>query len=114
MELATYVNDHLAGSTAALELLNDLIETYEGEPSHSFLKELRADIEADQAELKRLIGDLHIDESSLRKAGAWVAEKLSRAKLRLGDGDRPNLALLQSLESLSIGIAGKRSFWRVL
>lgn len=114
MDLATYLNDHLAGSIGALELLDDLIETHSEKPLHSFLTELRADIEADQTELKQLITDLDIDESRLRKAGAWVAEKLSRPKLRLGDSGSSNLALLQSLESLSIGIAGKQSLWRAL
>lgn len=114
MDLATYLDDHLAGSTGALELLDNLIDTHAGKPLHAFLKQLRDDIEADQTKLKQLISDLGIEESSIRKAGAWVAEKLSRAKLRSGDNDRPNLALLQSLESLSIGIAGKRSLWRVL
>jgi hypothetical protein len=57
---------------------------------------------------------LGIAESGVRKVGAWVAEKLSRAKLRMGDSGKSNLALLQSLESLSLGITGKRSLWRTL
>jgi hypothetical protein len=43
-----------------------------------------------------------------------VAEKFTRGKLRVGDSGEPNLALLQSLESLSLGITGKRSLWRVM
>jgi hypothetical protein len=113
-DLVTYLNDHLAGSVGALEMLDNLIEIHDGKPLHLFLKELRNDIAADQDELKRLMLALNIDESTLRQAGAWVAEKLSRPKLRLGDGPAPNLALLQSLESLSLGIMGKRSLWRSL
>ncbi len=113
-ELYTYLNDHLAGSIGALELLDEVIEAQENKPLEQFLKKLREEIEADQRELRRLMKQLSIDESSLRKAGAWVAEKFSRAKLGFGDAGKSNLALLQSLESLSLGITGKRSLWQVL
>ena len=112
--LSVYLNDHLAGSIGALEMLDDLIETHEGKPLEQFLRVLRDDIEADQRELKRIMEQLGIDESGTRKAGAWVVEKVLRAKLRVGDSGEPNLALLQSLESLSLGITGKRSRWRTL
>src|SRR6201995_3298785 len=97
-DLATYLNDHLAGSVGALEMLDDVIDTHKGEAIESFLKTLHAEIESDQGELKRLMKRLEIEESSVRKVGAWVAEKFSRAKLRVGDASGPNLALLQSLE----------------
>ncbi len=113
-DLPVYLNDHLAGSIGALEMLDDLIETHQGKPLGQFLRALREDIEADQRELKRIMEQLGIDESGTRKAGAWVAQKVLRAKLRVGDSDEPNLALLQSLESLSLGFAGKRSLWRTL
>jgi hypothetical protein len=113
-DLPVYLNDHLAGSIGALEMLDDLIETYQGKPLGQFLRTLRDDIEADQRELKRIMEQLGIDESGTRKAGAWVAEKVLRTKLRVGDSGEPNLALLQSLESLSLGITGKRSLWRTL
>jgi hypothetical protein len=113
-DLSIYLNDHLAGSVGALEMLDDIIDAQEGRPLEKFLTTLRDEIESDQAELKRLMKELAIEESTVRKAGAWVAEKFSRAKLRVGDTGEPNLALLQSLESLSLGITGKRSLWRAL
>jgi|SRR5215475_8502382 len=54
---------------------------------------------------------LGIDQSAIRKAGALMMEKLSRTKLGLGGSGDPNLALLQSLETLALGITGKRSLW---
>lgn len=113
-DLPIYLNDHLAGSLGALQMLEDIIAHHEGKPLEPFLKVLRDDIAADQKELKQLIQYLGIDESSVRKAGAWVAEKLSRAKLGVGDSGEPNLELLQSLESLSLGITGKRWLWHTL
>ena len=113
-DLATYLNDHLAGSIGALEMLDNLIETHEGTALNSFLVSTRDEIREDQGDLKRLMRDLGIEESTVRQAGAWLAEKFSRPKLQLGDKAAPNLALLQSLESLCLGIAGKRSLWRSL
>lgn len=113
-QLATYLNDHLAGSVGALEMLDDLVAEHEGKPLAGFLQTLRSEIATDQQELKQLMQQLGIGESSVRKTGAWIAEKFSRLKLRLGDAGEPSLALLQSLESLSLGIAGKRSLWHTL
>lgn len=113
-DLPVYLNDHLAGSVGALEMLDDMIDSHEGKPIESFLKGLRNDIEADQNELKQFLARLDVKESTVRKAGAWMMEKVSRAKLRSGDSSEPDLALLQSLEGLSLGITGKRSLWRTL
>ena len=113
-DLATYLNDHLAGSVAALEMLDHMIEMHEGKPLQSFLKDLKRDIESDQNELKELMKRLDFDESAVRKTGAWVMEKLSRTKLQIGASGESNVGLLQSLEGLALGITGKRSLWRVL
>ncbi|HZJ38541.1 MAG TPA: hypothetical protein VFD18_05155 [Chthoniobacterales bacterium] len=45
--LDSYLNDHLAGSIAALELLDRLIEVSEGNPREQFFRELRSEIDAD-------------------------------------------------------------------
>ena len=112
--LITYLNDHLAGSVAALELLDHLIETYQGKPLERFFKDLRSDIDADQGELQDLIERLGEKESPVRKAGLWVAEKLSRAKIRLSDSEENRMGLFHALEGLVLGITGKRSLWTAL
>jgi hypothetical protein len=58
-DLPVYLNDHLAGSIGALEMLDDLIETHRGKPLGRFLRALREDIEADQGELKQIMEQLH-------------------------------------------------------
>src|SRR5258708_111751 len=112
-ELTNYLNDHLAGSVGALELLDRLIETYEGKPLEKFFRDLRADIDHDQGYLKELIQKLGAEESTARKAGAWIAEKLSRSKIDLDEGSK-ELGLFLALEALVLGITGKRSLWRAL
>ena len=113
-ELSDYLNDHLAGSVAALELLDRLVETYTGKPLERFFRELRDDIRADQGQLEELIAKLGIKESTVRKAGAWIAEKISRPKIDLEADSKSDLGLFLALEALVLGITGKRSLWRAL
>ena len=110
--LTTYLNDHLAGSVAALELLDHVIEACKGKPLERFFRDLRREIDEDQEQLKELIAKLGASESSVRKAGAWLAEKLSRPKIDLSEGEEMGIFL--ALEALHLGISGKRSLWRAL
>jgi hypothetical protein len=113
-QLPIYLKDHLAGSVGALELLDHLIESYKGKPLEEFFQNLRDEIDADQDTLQALIEKLGEKESAVRKAGAWVAEKVSRAKIRLGDSEKNQLGLLHALEGLVLGITGKRALWAAL
>jgi hypothetical protein len=112
--LATYLNDHLAGSVVAVELMENLEAVYADTPVAKFIAKLRADVEADRVELKVLMGRLQISESRTRKASAWLTEKLTELKLRLDDSTHGDLRLFESLEALSLGIEGKRSLWLAL
>lgn len=113
-ELSSYLNDHLAGSVGALELLDRLIDTYKGKPLERFFADLRNEIEADQETLKDLIARLGEKESTARKAGAWVVEKFSRAKIQLSETREGEMGLFLALEGLVLGITGKQSLWRAL
>ena len=64
--LATYLNDHLAGSVVALELLEHLGKAHPGTPTERFATELRADIAADRKELEDLMARLNIRVSQPR------------------------------------------------
>ena len=112
--LATYLNDHRAGSVVALELLEHLEETHAGTPLADFFSKLRADIAADRDELEALMHRLQISESRTRKATAWLTEKVTELKLKLDDPKDGDLRLFESLEALSLGIEGKRSLWLTL
>ena len=112
-QLATYLNNHLAASVTALELLSSL-ETAQATDLAHFAAELRAEIEADQQELENLMERLQITKSRPRQAVGWLAEKFTQIKLRLDDSNDGALHLLESLELLLIGIEGKRGLWRAL
>lgn len=111
--LATYLNDHVAGSVAAIELLDDLIETHEKEPLGKFFRDLRGEIVADQETLRQLLKRFS-NESPLRKAAAWLAEKFGKAKIKAAGDEAGETGLLQALEILELGITGKQLLWRAL
>ena len=70
--LAIYLNDHLAGSVTAVELLDRVTAVYPDlGPAATAL---RNDIEADRLELRTLMNCLQISESRTRKIGGWLAE----------------------------------------
>jgi len=111
--LKTYLNDHLAGSVMAIELAERTIRENEGGPVAAHLSPLVKEIREDQTVLKGLIERLGTGESSLKKAGAWLAEKAGRVKL--GGTDEPGeLSRLEVLEILTTGVHGKRAMWRAL
>jgi hypothetical protein len=111
--LKTYLNDHLAGSVMAIELAERTMRENEGGPVAARLAPLVEQIREDQTVLKGVIERLGTGESSLKKAGAWLAEKAGRVKL--GGTDEPGeLPRLELLEMLSMGIHGKRALWRAL
>jgi hypothetical protein len=113
-DLADYLNDHLAGSVGALELLDRLIETYEGKPLEKFFRELRDEIQHEQEQLRELMQKLGVAESAVRRAGAWLVEKLSRPKIDLEKESWQEIGPFLALEALVLGITGKRSLWRAL
>jgi len=113
-ELAAYLNDHLAGSVVAIELLDHLAKEFDGQRLGTFFREIRDDVQTDQNVLHGLIKKLDIEESSLRKAGAWIVEKFGQTKLDVSGNESGGLGLLQALEGLALGITGKQLLWRSL
>jgi hypothetical protein len=113
-ELDSYLNDHLAGSVGALELIDHWIELCDGKPLAKFFAELRKDIEADQKSLRELMRALGTHESSIRPVTAWIAEKFSRARFAVGGDEIGGLGLVLALDTIVMGITGKKLLWRAL
>jgi hypothetical protein len=109
--LATYLNDHLAGARFAVDLLERLRDTASDPNSRAFADELLGEIESDRAVLQTLI-DRISSKSVLKEATAWLAEKAARVKLRLGSDD--DLANFEALETLALGVLGKQKLWYAL
>lgn len=112
--LRTYLSDHLAGSLAAVKLLDHLIKASTAIVRQAAMKLLRHEIESDQEILRQVLQTLGAEESVWKDAGAWLAEKLALGKLKIADLATGHLGELEALEMLSLGIEGKTSLWVAL
>ena len=109
-ELATYLNDHLAGAEGGRRLAGRLARTV-AEPE---LKGVDAEIDRDYATLQRLMDDLGVTRSRLKQLAGVAAEMASRIKLRLGSAGAHDVEQLLGLEAMAVGVAGKLRLWRSL
>lgn len=110
--LATYLNDHLGGSAAALQLLEHMSTRETGE-NRSFYAALLQEVTADREVLDDIIHRVG-KPGTLREVGGWLAEKAHRLKMLWDDPAGDQLHEFEALELLNIGIHGKRSLWRAL
>src|SRR5438874_5944346 len=113
-DLDSYLNDHLAGSISALELIAHWAEVHKGEPLGSFFVATEREIKEDQDTLRNVMRSVGVEESELRQAGAWAAEKIGRARLMMAGDEPGSLGLVLTLEGLIMGITGKKLLWRAL
>jgi hypothetical protein len=112
--LLSYLKEHLAGSVAALELIDHLRGSAGTMRARQFLSTLRSEIAADQQVLQSLLHDLGGTESRVREAGARITEKLGELKLRIEDPYRNGLGQVEALETLALGIQGRLALWTAL
>jgi hypothetical protein len=112
--LVTYLNDHLAGSVAALEMMTKLEAEHPGTALAYTIASVRSEIEEEQQVLEGLIERFAITPQRTRQAVAWLGEKVTQVKLRLDDPSDGALRLFETLEAIAIGIQGKQSLWRAL
>ena len=110
--LATYLEDHIAGASYAIDLLGAIRDQHAGEPLAEFAAGMLAEVEADAAVLKELAERVGAGSSGLKTASAWIAEKVSRLKLRRDSAG--GLGTFEALEFLAVGIQGKLALWRAL
>jgi len=108
--LDTYMNDHLAGSTYAIDLVEFIRDAYQGQELGQFAAWLLAQIEADREVLQGLAERVGAGSSKGKELTAWLGHKVSR--LKLGQTRNEGLGLFEALEFLEIGIHGKLELWR--
>jgi len=99
---------------AALELVERLRRLSQGTYREQLFLSLGQEIEEDQQIVKLLLRSVGGKESKVRKAAAWLTEKIGEAKLELDDSGNGQLRLLEGLETLGLGIQGKLGLWRAL
>lgn len=112
--LVSYVSDHLAGSVAAVELIEVLAEHERGSQLEDKLRALAGEIGNEQETLRQILARFEGGEGRLKQAAAWLTEKVGQARLALVERAHPALARLEGLEGLALGIQGKLALWRTL
>jgi hypothetical protein len=112
--LGVYLNDHLAGSAAGIELATKLRDNHQGTELGEVMAALHRDISQDRDALEELMRHLEVERHPVKEAAGWALEKLSRLRLNpalTGSGD---LTRLLETEALSLGIEGKLLMWLAL
>ncbi|MFG2470170.1 hypothetical protein ACGFXB_32560 [Streptomyces canus] len=112
--LVIYLNDHLAGATAGVELARRMAQEHRGSAYGEALESLRKEISQDRQALVRLLADLDVPVRRYKTYGAWLGEKAGRMKPNGRLLRRSGLALLIEVEALRLGAQGKASLWRGL
>ena len=106
-----YLRDHLAGSVAALELIERSARSNEANELGAFLTGLHAEIREDKETLLEVMATLAVEPSRVKNGLAWAAEKAGRLKLNGRLVRYSPLSRVHELETLEAGIVGKRSLW---
>jgi hypothetical protein len=112
--LATYLNDHLGGSTSGIELARRAANENKGTELGDFLSQLVVEIQDDREALKDIMAALGVGEDRLKVAAGWLLEKAGRLKPNAQLTGYSPLSPLVELEGLVVGINGKLAMWRAL
>lgn len=112
--LGIYLNDHLAGATAGVSLIDRTAAAHDGTPAGPPLAKLAREIAEDRESLMEMMSDLDVGVARYKLAGAWVAERAGRLKLNGRLLSRSPLSSLVELEGMKLGVEGKTAVWRSL
>jgi hypothetical protein len=110
--LETYVNDHMAGASLAIDLLKAMKERHGDESLSQFAASILVVVEEDEETLRSFAKNIDSGSNIFKEAAAWLTEKASR--LKLGGSSSGDFGTFEALEFLSLGIQGKVSLWAAL
>jgi hypothetical protein len=111
--LAIYLNDHLAGATAGVELFRRTTAGPQGKHRDA-LQRLTREVEDDRAALIDIMGLLDVPVRRYKVAAGWLTEKVGRFKPNGRLVGRSPLSSLLEMEALGLGVRGKAVGWRAL
>lgn len=109
--LERYLNDHLAGSAGAVDLLEILADRSD---DRDFYLDLKKKVEDDREVLDGLLEKAGRDSSAFLEAAGEFTAKVGRLKLRWEGLEPGALGMLEAVEMLALGIEGKRRLWLLL
>jgi hypothetical protein len=112
--LATYMQDHYAGSSAGIELFRRAAGQQTDPVVRTALTAMAEKVEHERTVLAKYLAVVDAKPDPVKNAGAWVAEKLGRFKPNGELVRRSPLSDVLELEMLRIAVEGKGAGWRVL
>lgn len=112
--LGIYLNDHLAGATAGVELARRAAAAQRGKTAGSALPQITSEIVEDRDSLLEIMKVLDVPVRQYKVYAGWAAEKVGRLKLNGQLTSRSPLSDFIELEGLRLGVEGKLALWRVL
>ncbi len=110
--LAIYLHDHLAGSSFAVELLEKLASEFSGTRSGEIARQLLQQVQVDRKTLEELIAKVGKANPDIYDALGWIAERVSRIKLK--HDDPTGIGAFEAFETIGLGLLGKRALWEAM
>lgn len=111
--LEIYLNDHLAASTAGVELIRRAAGNHDGDRGVE-LGRLADEIAADHEALRALMERLEVPESAVKVAAGWLGEKAGRLKLNGHLVTRSPLSDVLEIEMMRTGTAARIALYQAL
>ena len=107
--LATYLRDHLAGADTAIQIVQGLSDAHRGVPEGALFESLYDQFHEDRGVVEGILAELGYTSRSTKR----LAGRATGKALRVVAGGTPgDLSLFRTLETLAIGVQGKRCLWR--
>ncbi|MFI5427898.1 hypothetical protein [Aeromicrobium sp. UC242_57] len=112
--LAAYLQTHLAGSRAGVDLFS---RSAKGQLDHEIgvaLDEIRREVADERTQLQQIMSSLDVDENLVRSTAARIGERIARLKPNGSLLHRTPLTDLVEVEALRIAVSGKQAGWESL
>jgi hypothetical protein len=109
-----YLNDHLSGAMLGSDLAEQIRRRHEDTPLGELMGSIAAQIEEDRQTLVDLMERMNVSKNPLKQAAGWLAEKASQVKFSGAASGEPDQSAFMALETLTLGVQGKRKMWTVL
>jgi hypothetical protein len=110
---SAYLNDHLAGSIAGVEIARRCAQDTDDQELKQALRRMMGEIDEDRLALTSIMAAMNVTPSIKKQALATVSAWISWATASAGLGDQ-EVRRLRDLEALCVGVWGKRLLWGAL
>lgn len=112
--MTVYLNDHLAGASLGSSLAEQIRTRHHGSPLGEVMDSIAPLIEEDRQTLIDLMHRIGAPKNRVKQVSGRIAEKVSQLKFSGALSSEPDHGAFMALETLTLGVEGKRSLWRTL